>query len=80
MTEQLQDHLARGEARIVDAPASPARHQVEVDRTFELPGALYVATVGCYLAFLGIMLIGLANPVLIIPMVIFSFLNYWERR
>ncbi len=72
MSQQLQDHLARGEARIVDAPDAKPRHQVEVDRNFELPIALYGATVGLYLAFLAIMFAGLATPGLIIPMAIFT--------
>lgn len=43
-----------------------------VDRTFELPLGLYVATVVAYLGFLGIMAVGFGNPHLAIPMVIFT--------
>ena len=75
MSKLVQDHLDRGEARIVDAPVAPdaaPRHQVEVDRNFELPTALYGATVGLYLAFVGIMFAGFGGPGLIVPIVIFA--------
>ncbi|MEM8724959.1 MAG: hypothetical protein AAGE86_05485 [Pseudomonadota bacterium] len=75
MSKQVKDIIARGEARIVGAPEAKAaapRHQVEVDRNFELPTGLFVATAGCYLAFLAITGAAFANPVLIIPMAIFA--------
>ena len=72
MSKLVQDHIARGEARIVDAPAVAKRNQVEGDRNFELPTGLFVTTAGCYLAFLGIMFAGFGNPVLVIPMIIFA--------
>lgn len=50
---------------------APAGH--EVDRTFELPRALYAITVGCYLGFLGITATAFSSPGLLIPMVIFAF-------
>ena len=43
---------------------------VTVDRSFELPKALYVATAGLYLGFLAVMAIGLSSPGLIIPLTI----------
>jgi hypothetical protein len=69
MSEQIHDIIARGEARIVEAPV---RHQVEADRNFGLPTAIFAAMVGCYLAFLGLMGTALASPTLAIPMVIFA--------
>lgn len=76
MSQLVQDRLASGQARIVDAPvqhaASGVRHQVEVDQNFGLPTALYGATVACYLGFLAIMLASFAAPMLMIPMVIFA--------
>ncbi|MEO1488260.1 MAG: hypothetical protein AAFR88_02325 [Pseudomonadota bacterium] len=75
MTKQIQEKLQTGEARLVSAPdarTNAPRHQVEVDRNFELPSALYAATVGCYIAFLGLMLASFAAPMLAIPMVIFA--------
>jgi hypothetical protein len=50
--------------------AAPAH---EVDRTFELPPALYAGTVACYLAFLGLTAAAFGNPGLILPMVVFTF-------
>lgn len=49
------------------------RKSVEVDRSFEMPKALYGATVACYLGFVGIMAVGFPTPGLIIPMAIFAF-------
>nr|WP_298926677.1 hypothetical protein [uncultured Erythrobacter sp.] len=78
MSKQAHEFLARGEARIVKAPAHIApdvtapRNQVESDRNFELPTSLYAATVGLYLAFIGIMFAGFSAPGLIIPMGIFA--------
>lgn len=76
MSKLVQDRLDRGEARIVAAPGEgmvdARRCQVDSDRNFELPTALYAATVGLYLAFIGVMFAGLGNPMLAIPMVIFA--------
>jgi hypothetical protein len=43
----------------------------DVDRTFELPTGLYVATVGLYFAFLAVMAIGFQTREMILPMAIF---------
>lgn len=69
MSKQIHDIIARGEARIVEAPV---RHQVEADRNFGLPTALFAGMVACYLVFLGIMGTAFASPTLAIPMVIFA--------
>jgi hypothetical protein len=75
MSHIIHDYLARGDARIVDQPiAAPVRHQVEADRNFGLPTALYGATVVCYLGFLAIVGTAFANPVLAIPMAIIVLL------
>ena len=47
------------------------RKPVEVDRSFEMPKALYAATVALYLGFIAVMGIGLKSPGLAIPMAIF---------
>ncbi|MEL7199212.1 MAG: hypothetical protein AAGL10_12935 [Pseudomonadota bacterium] len=75
MSEHIKDVIARGDARIVEGPVekSAPRHQVDADRTFELPKALYFATVGLYLTFCISLWIGLSSPGLLIPMVIFGF-------
>jgi hypothetical protein len=72
MSHIVHDLLARGDARIVAQPEAPqVRHQVEADRNFGLPTALYGATVGGYLGFLVVVGSAFANPVLAIPMAIF---------
>jgi hypothetical protein len=68
MTKQVHDIIARGDARIVEAPV---RHQVEADRSFGLPTALYAAMVGCYLGFLAILALVFGNAALAIPLIIF---------
>jgi ABC-type dipeptide/oligopeptide/nickel transport system permease component len=69
MSHIVHDLIARGEARIVGQPAEPVvRHQVEADRNFGLPTALYGATIACYLGFLAIVGTAFANPLLAIPM------------
>ena len=69
MSHIVHDLIARGEARVVDQPAvAPVRHQVESDRNFGLPTALYGATIACYLGFLAIVGTAFANPLLAIPM------------
>ena len=54
-------------ASITDAPA-----RTRVDRNFGLPTGLYAATVGLYLAFLGLMGTLFANPHLGIPIAIMA--------
>ncbi len=74
MSKQIQEQLDQGKAQIVAAPDAGQlahRHQVEVDRNFELPTALYATTVGLYLTFFAVLAAGLATPGLIIPMAIF---------
>ena len=41
------------------------------DRSFELPISLYTATVGSYLAFLGVMAVGFQSRDMVVPMVVF---------
>lgn len=68
----MSKHLTRellAEAAEVRAELLPP---INVDRSFELPGALYAATVALYLGFLAVMAIGLATPGLLIPMVVFA--------
>ena len=72
MSQLVQDKIATGQARLVEAPSSAPRHQVEVDQNFEMPPVLFGATVAGYLGFLAIMLVTFAAPALAIPMVIFA--------
>lgn len=73
MSQLVQDKIASGEARIVEAPVNAPVQDVEVDRSFGLPTALFATTVACYLGFLAIMAGAFGNPGLIIPMAIFAF-------
>lgn len=63
-------------AVVVDAPnvtgaaAQPLIREA-IDRSFELPTALYVATVACYFGFLAVMGAAFMNPGLALPMVAF---------
>lgn len=74
MSQHVQDIVQGGRARIVEAPetAAKVRHQVEIDRNFELPTGLYAITVGLYFAFLAVMFAGFSSPGLVIPMAIFA--------
>ncbi|ANU07424.1 hypothetical protein [Paraurantiacibacter namhicola] len=42
------------------------------DRTFEMPRAMYAATVGLYLAIIAVLGLGFANPEMAIPVAIFA--------
>ncbi len=57
-------------AQIANRVDSPNIRQ-DVDRTFELPTALYVATVGLYFAFLAVMAVGFQTREMFLPMAIF---------
>lgn len=52
-------------------PEIPAPRQA-IDRSFELPTGLYIATVALYLGFLAVMASAFMNPGLVLPMVIFT--------
>ncbi|MHA7818946.1 MAG: hypothetical protein ACX930_04790 [Erythrobacter sp.] len=73
MSKLVQDHLARGKARIVEAPVAKPEMQVEGDRNFGIPTGFYAMTGGFYLAFVAVMAAGFGSSGLVIPMVIFAF-------
>lgn len=56
----------------VPAQAASPNIRQDVDRTFEMPTALYGATVALYLGFIAVLGIGLSTPELAIPMAIFA--------
>ena len=68
MTKIITHEIAEDKARIVDAPVA----RVTVDRSFELPRAIYAATVAAYLGFIAIMAAGFGNPKMVIPTAIFA--------
>lgn len=45
-----------------------------VDRSFELPTRLYVATAALYLGFMAVMAIGFGNPELVLPVAVIVIL------
>lgn len=74
MAERLTREIVAEKAIVhttLPALARP-RHQVDVDRGFELPSVLYAATAGMFLAFLAVMAAGFAHPEMILPMAIFT--------
>ena len=71
MAEKLSRETVAARAKIHDAlPVIEARPHTEVDRTFELPTALFVATAAFYLSFIGVMAASFGNPGLLMPMAI----------
>jgi hypothetical protein len=69
MAERLTREIVAEKAVVHDTLA--LRAPTTVDRTFELPAALYVGTAAGYLGFLGLMTVAFGNPGLAIPMAIF---------
>ena len=65
MSKLLTPEIVQQKARIVDAPEAEAQVQTNVDRNFELPKALYGATLACYLGFVAITAMAFGNPALI---------------
>ena len=57
---------------ILPALRADSVQPVVVDRSFEMPVALYAATVALYLGFVAVMAVGFASPGLAIPMAIFA--------
>ena len=68
MTTRLKKHVLANNAELVPAPSL---ERACSDRGFELPTALYAATLGSYLAFLAIMAVGFQSRDMLLPMVIF---------
>jgi hypothetical protein len=71
MSKHIDTVQLAKKATILTAPQASSDSAHQVDRSFEMPTALYGATVGLYLAFLGIMFAGFYSPGLIVPMAIF---------
>ena len=69
MTTRHEKQLLGQRAELV---AAPYLQRACTDRGFELPTALYAATIGSYLAFLAIMAIGFQSRDMLLPMVIFT--------
>lgn len=75
MSKHLTREVIAGQANVVAVPALvEAFLPAQVDRSFELPTGLYVATAVCYLAFLAILATSFSSPGLIMPMAIIATL------
>jgi len=66
MSQHVSQADLAAKAHVAAAPV-----QTRVNRSFELPGALYGATVACYLGFLGLMSVLFMNGELVLPMAAF---------
>lgn len=86
MSQRLTRQELQELAVFTDAPVLRSI-PTKVDRNFGLPTGLYVATVGLYLGFIGLMASVFMNPELAIPMVIFAgfvimafgLAGYWAK-
>ncbi|MFM5929664.1 MAG: hypothetical protein ACKOPQ_02015 [Novosphingobium sp.] len=68
MSQQISQANMAALADISDAPV-----RTRVNRTFEMPPALYIGTLVGYFSFLAIMTVCFMNPELAIPMAVFGF-------
>jgi len=74
MARKLSREQIAEQAFIHTAPFAEAPRYIPnapLDRSFELPTALYAATVGLFLTYIATMLVGSAHPQLIVPGAIF---------
>jgi len=51
---------------------NPVLQRKFFDHSFELPGGLFAASLGLFVAFLAVMTVGFGNPEMILPMAIFA--------
>lgn len=76
MSKRIAITELNGKANVVAGPAAAIipdeRGSTQVERTYELPSALYVVSASMFLAFLATMWFGFSSPGLIIPMAIFT--------
>jgi hypothetical protein len=68
MSQQISHADLSAVATVTDAPG-----RTQVNRTFELPPALYIGTLLGYFGFLTIMTVCFMNPELALPMAVFGF-------
>jgi hypothetical protein len=65
MAERITRQLVAEKAIIHEAPVLQQPHAV--DRNFELPAGLFVATAGLFFAAAGVMAFGFAAPMMVVP-------------
>jgi hypothetical protein len=70
MVQKLDRATIARQAIVHDAPPL-ARRNAPLDRSFELPTALYATTVALFLGYIALMAVGFANPEMILPVAIF---------
>lgn len=68
MSQMISSADLQAVAQVSDAPV-----RTKVNRTFELPPALYIGTLIGYFGFLAIMTVCFMNPELALPMAVFGF-------
>jgi len=68
MAERLSRQVIATKAVVHSEAALLAPH--EVDRSFELPTALYTLSIALFLGFMAVTAIGFGNPELILPMAV----------
>jgi hypothetical protein len=66
----MSRHLTREIVALNAEVRTDLLQPITVDRTFELPRGLYIATGSLYLGFVAVMAVGLSAPGLIIPLAI----------
>lgn len=78
MAERLSRQQVAEKAKVLPeitvAPQPLGRAPTTVDRTFELPNALYGWTAALYLGFMVVMTLGFGNPALILPVAVITLL------
>jgi hypothetical protein len=73
MTEFVTRETLAKVAAVVPAPhVSDQLPRAEIDRTFELPTGLYLATAALYLGFIAVMGLAFMDAGLVLPMAIFA--------
>ena len=70
MVERLTRQQIAEQAIVHEAPVLRAPHTV--DRNFELPTGLYVAMAGLFFAAAGVMALGFAPPMMVVPTAIIA--------
>jgi hypothetical protein len=72
MTEFTSREALAQVATVRAAPPAAFEVRSEIDRSFELPTGLYLATASLYLGFIAVMGLAFINPGLILPLAIFA--------
>ncbi|MBC7159403.1 MAG: hypothetical protein H5U21_05050 [Porphyrobacter sp.] len=70
MVQKLDRDAIALQAIVHDAPPA-ARRNAPLDRSFELPSALYATMVALFLGYIALMAVGFASPQMILPVAIF---------